>query len=153
MTPESELNETFTLKAEKVDFDNLLITVIGKGNRERIIPFSQECRKVLWKYQSLRPRSDLFFCTRDGGKLMYDNIRRDFNTMLKKAGVERTEGSFHALRRKFAGAYVKNGGNVLYLMKMMGHTSLTMVRRYVEANTEELSAMHVKTSLMTKLRG
>lgn len=44
------INEALTLRRDKVDFDNLVLTVVGRGNKERIVPFSYELRKILYKY-------------------------------------------------------------------------------------------------------
>lgn len=61
------INECLTLERSKIDFDNLLLSVIGKGNKERIVPFSYELRKVLFKYAALH-RFELMFCTKNGCK-------------------------------------------------------------------------------------
>jgi hypothetical protein len=56
---------------------------------------------------------------------------------LKRAGVEKTDGSFHAFRRAFARGYVRNDGNLFYLMKALGHTTLTMSKKYVEVEVQD----------------
>lgn len=145
------IDEVLTLTRDKVDFENLLVTVIGKGNKERIVPISIELRKVLWRWLQKHPHF-LVFCAKHGGKLLYDNMRREFMAYLEKAGVEKTDGTFHAFRRKFARSYVRNGGNLFYLMKSLGHTTLKMSQEYVAVETEDLQATHLKTSLLSRLR-
>lgn len=145
------IKELLTLTRENVDLDNLLIAVKGKGNKERVVPVSIEMRKFLYRHLRTHKHS-LVFCTRHGGRIHYDNCRRDFNNLLGRAGVGKTDGAFHSLRRTFARQYVRNGGNLFYLQKMLGHTTLTMSRRYVELETEDLQVMHAKTSLISKLR-
>lgn len=145
------ISEALDLKREKVDFDNLLLTVRGKGNKERPVPMSLELRKVLWKF-SQKHKFDLMFPNRDGGRLLYDNTRRDFRKLCVKLKIEGFDGSFHAFRRKFARSYVKNGGNLFYLMKALGHTTLAMSKKYVEVETEDLQDMHHKTSLLSRMR-
>jgi integrase/recombinase XerD len=143
------IEEALSLQRGKVDFDNLLITVRGKGSKERTIPFSLELRKVLFRY--LKHNHELVFCTLNGYHLMYDNCRRDFKKLLDKLGIS-CEGSFHVLRRTFARNYVRFGGNLFYLQKALGHTTLTMSRRYVELETEDLSKMHGKVSVLSRIR-
>jgi len=145
------ISEALTLKREKIDFDNLLLTVKGKGNKERPVPISLELRKILWRF-SLTHSSNLFFPNRDGGQLLYDNTRRDFKKLCTKLGIDDFEGSFHAFRRKFAKSYVKNGGNLFYLMKALGHTTLAMSKKYVEVETEDLQETHARTSLLSRLK-
>jgi integrase/recombinase XerD len=145
------IDEAITLTREKVDFNNLLVTVIGKGNKERIVPMSPELRKILFKWLQKNPHT-VVFSTKDGGKKLYDNLRQDFLKYLDKVGVEKKDGSFHSLRRKYARSYVKSGGNLFYLMTVLGHASLRTTQAYVEVETEDLQATHLKTSLLTRLR-
>lgn len=145
------IEEAITLTRKNVDMDNLLIKVYGKGNKERVIPMSYELRKILYKFIN-RHNFDLAFPTRHGGKLSYDNTRRDFQRLLTRLGIAGIDGSFHAIRRKFARSYVKNGGNLFYLMKALGHTTLAMSKRYCEVSEQDLADTHLKTSLLSKLR-
>ncbi len=108
-------------------------------------------RKSLYKF--LRSHDfELFFPNRQGGKLGYNNIRRDFNKLIEKLGIEGFDGSFHAFRRCFARNFVRSGGNLFYLQKLLGHTSLKMSREYVELETEDLQKEQHRTSLLNRLR-
>ncbi|MDQ2975813.1 MAG: tyrosine-type recombinase/integrase [Acidobacteriota bacterium] len=75
---------------------------------------------------------------------------RDRNLCVK-AGVQK-EGAFHRLRHTFATNYVRSGGNVLYLSRVLGHSTLHMTKRYVGVEIEALREMQIKTSLMSRLR-
>lgn len=151
------ITEALTIKTSKVDLNNLVITVTGKGNKERVVPISIELRKLLFQYlknRHIRFESPYFFCTLNGTLLTYRNAYRDLENIMGKAGIskENIDGFFHSFRRKFARSYVKNGGNVLYLMHAMGHTTLAMTKTYVEVETEDLIAAHLKISLLSRLR-
>lgn len=149
------INEALTLHWSDVDFENLLITVSGKGNNPRIVPFSVELRKHLYKFKKSAKfefKFELVFATRTGGKLMYDNLRRGLNTLIDHLGIEGYDGSFHAFRRCFATSYIKSGGNPLILQRLMGHTTLKQTNEYVQLITEDLSAEHQRTSLLNRLR-
>jgi site-specific recombinase XerD len=146
----ARINELLTLERSKLNLDDLLLTVRGKGNKERTIPFSIELRKHLFKY--LRSHNhQLVFCTRHGGKLLYDNMRRNFSVVMKNLGIE-PEGAFHLFRRTFARNFVRNGGGELYLQKFLGHTTLKMTRRYVELDTDDLQAVHSLASPLSRIR-
>ncbi|MBS1795523.1 MAG: tyrosine-type recombinase/integrase [Acidobacteria bacterium] len=145
------INEALTLERCGIDFDNLLITVMGKGNKERIVPFSIELRKVLFKFVKTH-KFDLIFCNRYGGKLRYDNMRRDLNSILGSLGITDLEGSFHAFRRCFATNYIRNNGNPLKLQRMLGHTTLAMTNKYVRLVSDDLSQEHQRTSILNRLR-
>jgi site-specific recombinase XerD len=92
------------------------------------------------------------FCTEGGGKLRYDNVRREFLVILRAVKVEKTEGGFHAFRRFFAKSYIKNGGNVLYLRKLLGHASIQVTERYVDADEESLQDAHRTLSPLERLK-
>ena len=145
------IEEAITLKTEKVDLENLLITVTGKGNKERIIPISYELRKILFRW-SKQHKHRFFLPTHDGAKVGYNNFRRDFNKLCEKLGIEDMKGTFHVLRHTFAYNHVRNGGNLFALQKMLGHETLQMTRRYCELQTEDLQNIHQKTSILGKLR-
>lgn len=152
------ITECLEIELAKVDFHNLLITVTGKGNKERVVPMSIELRKILYRYvqkhRATKFDSKYLFCTSNGTKLTYRNAYRDLEAVMLSVGVERSEfhGFFHAFRRKFARSYVKTGGNLFYLQTVMGHTTLQMTKHYVEVEAEDLAAAHVKTSLLSRLR-
>ena len=112
----ARINELLTLTRNKVDFENLVITGRDKGNKERIIPISLELRKRMYKFLN-KHQFDLVFCTRNGRKLLYDNCRRDYKRLLDRIGIEKCDQSFHSLRKCFARAYVRNGGNLFYCEK------------------------------------
>jgi integrase/recombinase XerD len=88
------INEALMLKRDNVDLD-IYCWGARKGNKERIVPFSVELRKTLAKFLNSH-KFDLVFPNRHGGKLLYDNTRRDFNALIEKLGIAGFEGSFHA---------------------------------------------------------
>ena len=145
------IEEAMTLKRSKVDFENLLITVMGKGNKERPVPMSLELRKVLYRWCG-KHTHEFIFSTRQGGRLSYHNVLRDFKNLCGRLGIEGVRLSPHTLRHTFAKHYVKSGGNLFYLMKALGHTTLTMSKRYVDLDADDLKEMHTKVSIMNRLR-
>jgi integrase/recombinase XerD len=145
------IEEALTLTRSKVDFENLLLTVNGKGNKDRTIPMSLELRKGLYRWSNKHPHQ-LMFPTRQGARLGYHNVLRDFKNLGKRLGIEGVRVSPHTLRHTFAKNYVKSGGNLFYLMKALGHTTLAMSKRYVDLDSEDLKEMHTKTSIMSRLK-
>lgn len=153
------INEALQLELSKVDFDKLIITVKGKGNKERVIPMSLELRKILFRYatnwRKSKFPSPIFFCTFNGTHLSYRSALRSFDSMLSKVGVSKDsiDHCFHSFRRKFAKAYIKNGGNIAYLQQAMGHSTLAMTKHYIgDIPIEDLQRMHNTTSLLGRLK-
>lgn len=143
--------EITSLTRKNVDLENKEITVQGKGRKERTLPISADSRKALSKW--LREhKQDLVFGSQQGAKSDYNNLRRDFLLLLEKAGVEKSEGCFHTFRRYFAQQYVKAGCNLFDLEKMLGHSTLDMVKRYTEVDLEDLKMKHRKASPLQALK-
>jgi integrase/recombinase XerD len=145
------IEEALTIPLSKVDYDNMLITVHGKGNKERIVPMSFELRKVLLRFQKMHSQ-ELLFPTRDGRRLSYHNILRDFKNLAKQLRIEGVRISFHTLRHGFALNYIRNGGSPFHLKKAMGHSDLKTTLGYVELVTEDLQQAHIKTSILNRLK-
>jgi integrase/recombinase XerD len=145
------IEEAITLVRENVDLDSLAVKVRGKGQKERIVPVSLELRKSLFRFLKTHT-FDLVFCTRDGKPLMYRNILRDFKNLAHQLGISGVRISFHTLRHTFAVNYVRHGGNIFYLQRAMGHTDLSMTRRYVNLQTEDLQKAHMKLSTLSRLK-
>jgi integrase/recombinase XerD len=145
------INEALTLKRSNIDFDNLLMLVYGKGNKERIIPFSYELRKILYRHIKTH-RFELVFANRDGGKLRYDNVRRDLNLLKERLKITDTGGAFHPFRRTFSTNFIKQKGNPLVLQRLLGHTTLQQTNQYVKMVVEDLQEEQQRTSLLSKLR-
>jgi integrase/recombinase XerD len=152
------ITECLTIELSRVNFDGLAITVEGKGKKERTVPMSLELRKVLYayvqKFRATKFDSVYLFCTANGTRLTYRNAYRDLELILVKTGVGKDgiDGFFHSIRRKFARSYVKNGGNVLYLQRAMGHSSLEVTQMYVSPDEEDIQRAHVNLSPLSHLK-
>lgn len=139
------VKEVLGLQYGDVDLDAMVLRVLGKGRRERLVPCSPELRRVLlrWidsekrKARMVHGRSELVFGTRDGLKVRYDNVRRDYRKLLAQAGID-NPGGFHKLRHTFATEFIRSGRGEILLSRILGHTTLDMTRRYVQTNVDDL---------------
>lgn len=141
-------SEAAGLRWQDVDFDNLLLKLHGKGAKDRLVPFSFELRRHLWRWRQLN-RWDLVFVTRQGQQIAHRNTLRDVSLMCEDLGIEAPARLLHAFRHTFAVNYIRRGGSVFHLQKMLGHSSLEMTRRYANLMTEDLQAVHQKISLLS----
>ena len=144
------IDEALSLdRSRDLDLDNLLLTVRdGKGGKGRVVPFSLKTRRSLYRHmRSLEPAyGALVFFAGDGSKIAQRNALRAFKRICGRAGVEGVRTSFHTLRHTFATHYLRNGGDVFRLQRILGHSSLEMTRRYVQLQTEDLRAVHERLS-------
>jgi integrase/recombinase XerD len=143
------IDEALSLHWKDVDFDNLLVLLHGKGSKDRLVPISLELRKRLFLFQrKTEARDGLVFGTQGGTKQGRRNVLRDFKSLCRSLGFEPPERSIHAMRHTFAVHYLRKGGSVFHLQKMLGHSSLEMTRRYANLMTEDLQAVHQRLSLL-----
>lgn len=146
------IDEALTLQRSRIDMDNMLLTVYGKGRKERIVPFSVELRKVLWKFLRMH-QHELIFSNKDGGKLRYRNMARDLQVRAADLGIYGKKVSFHQFRYGYALNFIRQGGDPFHLQRLMGHSALSTTMGYVRLVTEDLQAAHLKTSRMNRLKG
>ena len=147
----ARISELLKLEKDQLDLEHMLIALTGKG-KSRVVPISFELRKVLFKYLERKEirYSKLVFPSRRGSEMYYQDIHFQMKNLLESLRIP-VKG-FHAFRRKFARNYLKNGGNIFYLMRSMGHSKITTTQRYLEVDTDELQEAHLKTSLLSRLR-
>jgi integrase/recombinase XerD len=134
-----------------LDLEQATVTVRhGKGGKSRIVPLSHQMRKLLFRFtQAHQPKyGDLLFYSDAGEPLEQRNALRDFKQLCGKLGITGVRCSFHTLRHLFALAYVKNGGDVFRLQRILGHAKLEMSRRYVNLSLGDLREVHQRLSLL-----
>jgi integrase/recombinase XerD len=143
-------SEVLGLSKEDCDFDNLIFKVLGKGSKHRLVPFSFELRKTLWRYAQ-NSAGRVLFGTNNNTKVSVRNLERDFHQLGKKLGITGIRFSPHTLRHSFAVGYLRKGGNLFYLSKILGHTSVKTTERYLQSlGIEDLQAVHNGLSLLAR---
>ncbi|MGD9116967.1 MAG: tyrosine-type recombinase/integrase [Dehalococcoidia bacterium] len=114
------LSELANLKADDIDYEQNLLRVMGKGQRERFVPFGRRVAKALMRYQmKCRPQplgTDNFWLRRDGQLLSANRIQKLINKYGKKAGLDRCYA--HKFRHTSSVMYLRNGGDVFSLQKI-----------------------------------
>lgn len=144
------IQELLDLKRTDVDLDNLCFKVHGKGNKYRLVPMSIEMRKLLFRHLS-QHQFDRVFVTLRGTSPTQRNLSRDFKLFCSRLGIVGARISFHTLRHTFAVNYLRAGGNVLYLQRILGHASLEMTNRYCRSlGIDDLKAVHNGLSLLSR---
>lgn len=142
------INEALSLRITDLDFENLLVRVKGKGGKERLVPMSVELRKRLFGYVRKR-RDGPVFGTRCGTAVTSRNLQRDLKELCKQLGITGVRTSPHTLRHTFAVGYLRNGGNLYYLSRILGHSSVKTTERYLQSlGVDDLKAVHEKFSLL-----
>ena len=141
------LSELISLKENSVDFSNQNIKILGKGNKERIIPMSQEMVKEIENYIVSKSENDAFsnadvlLVDNKGKKLAPRNVYR---TVKKYLSLVTTvdKKSPHILRHSFATHLTNNGAELNAVKDLLGHSSLAATQVYTHNTIDKLKNIY-----------
>jgi integrase/recombinase XerD len=137
----------------------------GKGGKGRSVPFSTETKRVLFLYTRSRQIDPttaadadeaLFLSSRGrraGEGINPSGLKQLIYRLGEAAGITRSRCSPHTFRHTFAVSFLRNGGNVFTLKEILGHTTLTMVNKYVALAEADITRQHAQFSPVARLRG
>ena len=143
------------LKLEDVDLVGGQVRVTGKGGKQRFVYMSATVFKVLFKYlQNRRPKvkSDYFFVQENGQPLTRYYLAHRLQAYCKKTKISGIRCSPHTLRHSFAVEYLRSGGDVFTLQRILGHSTLDMTRHYAEVADSDVEDKQKAYSPAEKLR-
>ncbi len=146
------LSELIGLQINDVDFLQSCLVINGKGNKERVVPFGTQVRRILRRYimhfrpEPDSPRTGEVFLTDEGLPLKPRAVQSMLIRLGKKARLSGTRLNPHRFRHTFAKNYLMNGGDIFSLQKILGHTSLEVVKIYVNLVTSDILQQHRKYS-------
>ena len=134
------VSEAVGLKLSCLYFDEEYIRVIGKGDKERLVPVGEMAADAVNAYLERRPQpfdaesDDIVFLNRFGRPLSRQSMFKMVKTMALLADV-RKEISPHTLRHSFATHLVENGADLRLVQEMLGHENLTTTEIYTHIDT------------------
>ena len=134
--------ELCNLPLENVNFSRNEIVVIGKGNKERIVPISPDLSKMLKIYylEHRKPTVEAekyFFVSLKGKKITEKFVYLMVTSYLSQVSLKEKK-SPHILRHSFATHVLNGGAEISKVKKIMGHASLASTQVYTNANIEQL---------------
>ena len=136
-------SELVNIRIRDIDQRNRHITVMGKGSKERTVPFSPPTGQAIWRYLATRPNdtvNDPLFVTTTHRQIGRDELGRILARVGDRAGVKGVHP--HRFRHTFAINFLRNGGNVYVLKMLLGHSSLEMCLRYLALAQSDADANH-----------
>lgn len=140
-------SELVNITLPNVDIANKSLKVVGKGNKERILPFGQELADALIKYMCFRARfgfgSKHLFIDADGTQMSKHTLRSIVFEVLSKH-VSRELCHPHVLRHTFATALLNNGCPLNVIQTLLGHASLSTTEIYTHVTTSQLISQYSK---------
>lgn len=143
------VSELTTLEMNNIFFRHNVIRVIGKGSKERIVPFGDRAKKYLKNYitavRSLLLRStrsgDILFLNMRGTPLSRMGVWKIIQQYVKLAGIKK-QVSPHVFRHSFATHLLEGGANLRAVQEMLGHSDISTTQIYTHLDREYLIEQH-----------
>jgi integrase/recombinase XerC len=140
------LSELVALDLEDVDLSARMVRVMGKGRKERIVPFNQKASAALraWLKDRLAlTRGDALFVNARGGRLTGRSVQRLVARYVSSCST-RFGISPHALRHSFATHLLQAGADLRAIQELLGHVQLSTTQRYTHVNVAQLLDVYRK---------
>ena len=142
------VSELLSLKFRNVHMQNGLITVYGKGNKQRSVPVSSFALEFLRKYMD-GPRkrvkgskdTDIIFLNRDGKALSRTYFFMQVKRYAEEKGID-SSVSPHTLRHCFATHLLENGASLRAVQEMLGHSNIATTQIYTEVSTKRIMSAY-----------
>ena len=145
------VSEVTEMKISNIFFDESLIKILGKGNKERFIPLSSTAKKLLYNYITYNRKNlsqdkqsiDIVFLNNRGKKLTRVMVYNIINDAALEAKINK-KISPHTLRHSFATHLIENGADIISIQKMMGHENVVTTEKYLHVNKKHLVETVIK---------
>jgi len=144
------VSELINLKQSQVNFNQGVIRIVGKGDRERLIPLGEEAQRWMRDFIDgprmeilLERQTDYLFPTRRGDRMTRQAFWHIIKRYAEKAGV-RKKMSPHSLRHAFATHLLNRGADLRVVQLLLGHSDLSTTQIYTHVARERLKDLHAQ---------
>jgi integrase/recombinase XerD len=141
-------SEITRLRLDKIDFNENYLRVIGKRDKERVVPFGREASGCMTAYlQEARPKLDKsgraleFFLSRTGKALTRERIWMIVTEAARIAGIDK-EIYPHMLRHSFATHLLSHGADLRVIQEMLGHADISTTQIYTHMDSSRFANAH-----------
>lgn len=139
-------SECVSLEIQDLNFYSRIIRIVGKGNKERLVPFTIECKRTIERYlKDLRPilasrqlePSNILILNNNGKKLTTRGLEYILDQIQEKTG-NFLDLHPHVLRHSFATHLLENGADLRVIQELLGHESLNATQVYTHVTEEAM---------------
>jgi integrase/recombinase XerD len=139
------ISELVGLKFSNINLDDQFVKIIGKGSKERLIPFGNKAKNFINIYIAKRKpaldKNDYVFISRLGKKLSRVEFWRQLKNIAKNAGLVKNITP-HSLRHSFASHLLAGGADIRFVQEMLGHSSIATTQIYTHLDKEQIIRQH-----------
>lgn len=137
--------ELIGLKNTSIDLSQMIVKVVGKRNKERLLPLLNSVVETIEKYNTLKKdipkKSDAFLVTKKGDPIYPTLVYRVVNEYFGKVSVK-VKKSPHIVRHSFATHLLSEGADLNSVKELLGHSSLASTQVYTHSNLKDLKIMY-----------
>lgn len=148
------VSELVSIRMIDLDIQQGFVTILGKGQKQRVVPLTRLTVKELLRYVR-NPRknpgfadSPYLFSDSNGGHISINSIQQYLRRLARKTGLDGVKCSPHIFRHTFATNAAAQGANVFTIKEIKGHSSLQTTMKYVHLQNRDMKAQHNKFSMV-----
>lgn len=144
------VSELVGLTLGRIDLGNRYVILLGKGNKERVVPLGHTCCEALSRYYAIRimlmqkyqaAEHDYVFVNSRGGALTDRSVRRILDKYISQLAI-RKNVSPHTIRHSFATHLLAHGADLRAVQELLGHANLATTQIYTHVTTERIAAVY-----------
>ncbi|MDR0723583.1 MAG: site-specific tyrosine recombinase XerD [Endomicrobium sp.] len=139
------VSELINLKFCDINLQDSFVRVLGKGSKERLVPFGQKAKNFIEIYLSKRKAllsvTDNIFISRLGKKISRVEFWRQLKNIVKNAGITKNVTP-HTLRHSFATHLLSRGADIRFVQEMLGHSSIATTQIYTHLDKDKIIEQH-----------
>lgn len=141
------VGELVSIKVSDINFSSRHILILGKGNKERIVPYGDYCEEILKKYlkdgylELNKKNNSYLFLNNRGDKLTERGIRYLLEQIIEKTSIQK-HISPHMIRHSFATHLLNQGCDLITVQKLLGHESIKATQIYTHVTTDRLKNVY-----------
>jgi integrase/recombinase XerC len=143
------VSELTNLKIQDIDFTECVLRVMGKGKKERIVPFNDKARDILLKYLDeaeikFKVKNEFIFLNSRGEKITERSVERIVQKSYKEVMKSNKRIYPHLFRHSFATHLLQRGANLRVIQELLGHENLSTTEKYTTLNYSDLLKVYKK---------
>ncbi len=145
------------IKMTDLDIQHGLVTILGKGQKQRVVPLTRFTVRELLRYiQNFRNNhgfveSPYLFPDNNGRHISTNSIQQYLRRLAEKAGLKDVKVTPHVFRHTFGTNAAASDANAFMIKEMMGHSSLQTTMKYIHLQTDDIKTQHNRFSMVNDL--